>query len=152
MTHGYVVEMRDGELLVQHRHGPDDLLPVGHKMPVTQSIGGRLASSERAVAVDDLTIEPYASELRERGLPWGSYIGSRLEVDGSPYGALLFLDKAPRSSEFKQSDIDFIDVLSSMVTTAISRDLRGKRLHDRATHDKLTGLANRAALEEQFSR
>lgn len=74
MTHGYVVEMRDGELIVRHRHGSDDLLPVGHRMPVTQSIGGRLASSERAVAVDDLTIEPYASELKERGLPWGSYI------------------------------------------------------------------------------
>ncbi|HZY99534.1 MAG TPA: diguanylate cyclase [Candidatus Baltobacteraceae bacterium] len=152
MSHGYVVEIRGGDLAVVHRHGSDDLLPVDHRMPVTQSIGGRLASSERAVAVDDLTIEPYASELRERDLPWGSYIGSRLEVDGSPYGALLFLDKARREDPFKQSDIDFIDVLSSMVTTAIARELHGKRLHERATHDELTGLANRAALEEHFGR
>lgn len=152
MSHAFVVEIRGGELLIAHRHGPDDTMPVGHRMLVTQSIGGRLSSSERAVAVDDLTIEPYASELKERGLPWGSYIGSRLTVDGDQFGALLFLDKAKRDPGFKQPDIDFIDVLSSMITTAISRELRGKRLHERATHDKLTGLVNRAALEEHFVR
>lgn len=152
MSHGFVVEIADGELIVRHRHGSDDMLPVGHRMAVTQSIGGRLTSSERAVAVDDLTVEPYASELKARGLPWGSYIGSRLTVDGEPYGALLFLDIEKHDSGFKQSDIDFIDVLTAMITTAISRELRGKQLHERATHDKLTGLANRAALDEYFSR
>lgn len=152
MSHAFVVEIRGGELLIAHRHGADDMMPVGHRMAVTQSIGGRLASSERAVAVDDLTIEPYAREMEERGLPWGSYIGSRLTVDGDEFGALLFLDKAKRNPGFKQSDIDFIDVLSAMITTAISRELRGKRLHESATHDKLTGLANRAALEEHFGR
>lgn len=152
MSHGYVVEIRDGELLVRHRHGPDDILPVGHVMAVTHAIGGRLASSERSVAVEDLTIEPFASELRERGLPWGSYIGSRLTVDGEQYGAMLFLDNAKRDDGFKESDFDFIDVLTAMVTSAISREMRGKQLHERATHDRLTGLANRGALEEHFER
>ncbi len=152
MSHAFVVEMRSGELLVVHRHGVDDMFPVGHRMHVTQAIGERIAASERAVAVDDLTVEPYANEMKERHLPWRSYIGSRLTVDGTQFGALLFLDKVKRDPGFEQSDIDFIDVLSSMITTAISRELRGKQLQERAMHDKLTGLANRAALEEHFVR
>src|ERR1700679_287475 len=100
MSHGFVVHF-DGELMtVLHRYGADDLLPLGHRMPVTTAIGARLAASPRALAIEDLTVDPYASELRERGLPWKSYIGTRIFVENAPFGALVFTDDRPHAKAF----------------------------------------------------
>ncbi|MBV8333407.1 MAG: PAS domain S-box protein [Candidatus Eremiobacteraeota bacterium] len=152
MAYGYVVRMEGDMMTVLHRRGPDDTLPVGTRMPMTQSIGLQMASSARALAIDDLTVEPYASEMRARGLPWKSFIGSRINVLNAPFGAVVFLHTELRDRPFDEADVDFVDVLSTMLATAVGREVRGEELREKATRDKLTGLANRAMLEDLFGR
>jgi diguanylate cyclase (GGDEF)-like protein/PAS domain S-box-containing protein len=150
--YGYVIKTRGDLMTIVHRTGPDDFLPAGHTMPVTQAVGGRLASSAHAVALNDLTGEPFAGELAERGLPWKSYIGSRIATDGTPYGALVFLDRTPRRPPFEQAHLDFVDVLTAMISSAVAREISADAMRDRAIHDPLTGLPNRSLLDEHFSR
>jgi len=140
-------------LTVHRRFGPDDgLLPIGTRMPLTKSIGRRLQESSRALAIDDLTVEPYASELRERGLPWTSYIGSRLVVDRERFGAMLFTSAKHRERPFDEADIDFIDLMASMIGGAVTRDTYEIKLRELAMRDAVTGAANRAMLEEHLDR
>ncbi|MBV8490201.1 MAG: diguanylate cyclase, partial [Candidatus Eremiobacteraeota bacterium] len=151
MEFGFVVEIHEGELTVIHRFGPEIILPVKSRMQTTRSLGGKLVASARAIAVDDLTIEPYAAELRERNLPWKSYIGAKIEVDGAPYGALVFADRNRRKSPFEPADLDYVDVMTSLVASTLSRGLYEAALRERAGSDSLTGLANRSTLEQSFA-
>jgi diguanylate cyclase (GGDEF)-like protein/PAS domain S-box-containing protein len=151
---GYAFVSRvDGDTLeVEHRFGPTDVLPIGFRMQLTQSIGQRLQESARAIAIDDLRVEPYGSELAARGLPWKSYIGTRISTHGQPYGSLLFMDKDVRPVTFDQSDIDFVDLLASIISGALVRDARDRELQRFAFYDALTGAANRTLFEEHVTK
>ncbi|MBV8490904.1 MAG: diguanylate cyclase [Candidatus Eremiobacteraeota bacterium] len=151
MEYGYVVRIRGNMMTVRHRHGPDDFLPIGLTMPPSKSIGSRLAASARALAISDMTVEPFDSEMRERGFPWKSYIGSRIVFDEHVYGTLIFLDRAVRERPFDDADVDFVDIMSSLIASAVGREVQAEELRDRAFQDPLTGLANRAVLEMQFA-
>ena len=145
--YGFVTHVAEGMFTVMHRQGPGDTLPVGANEPIVASVGARLASNAHAIAIEDLTVEPYASELRLRGLPWQSYIGSRIVVEGVPYGALIFLDDHVRETPFEAADLDFVNLMSVLIGAAVAREIRHKQLEDLAFHDGLTGAANRRVLE-----
>ncbi|HTX60255.1 MAG TPA: diguanylate cyclase [Verrucomicrobiae bacterium] len=152
MECGVVVEVENGMLTVLHRYGVPDLLPVGERQPITRTIGEKLAASSRAVAIGDLSVEPYASELAGRGLPWRCYIGSRLHVGEKSSGILVFLDRNVRAVPFDRSDVDFVDLMSALIASAVARERLEERLREMAFQDALTGLPNRALLEDYLSR
>jgi diguanylate cyclase (GGDEF)-like protein len=153
MTYGFVTQVRDGTFTVRHRFGPEDgLMPVGFSMPSTRAIGERLASSPRALAIDDFTQDPFAGDLRERNVPWKSCIGSRISIRGEIYGALIFLDTTPRESPFETSDVDFIDLMATLVGGAVAREIDERELQAHSLRDPLTGLANRMKLEQELTR
>ncbi|HVA28590.1 MAG TPA: PAS domain S-box protein, partial [Candidatus Baltobacteraceae bacterium] len=124
MQYGYVGSIRNDVLAIRHRYGPNDYLPLAHTLPVTETVDARLVSSPHAIGTGDLTVEPFASELVERGLPWKSYIGSRISVDGTPYGVLVFISTEKRSPPFERAHLDFIDVMGGMMSAAIARELQ----------------------------
>lgn len=150
VPYGFVFELVEGHLVVRYRVGPGELFPTGYEKRLTQAIGGRLLSAQRVLAVDDLTVEPWASELAERKLPWKSYIGAPLFVHGALYGVLALMDTEPQKRSFEQADFEFVEVLGSMVGTALSRARRETDLQVKAFRDPLTGAANRALLEEHL--
>jgi len=153
MEYGFVSRLGDGLSTVEHRFGPDDgLLPVHASFATVESIGENIVASPCATAVNDLTVEPYASDLRERGLPWKSFIGGRVIVGNAPYGLLVFCSERVRRPPFEQSDRDFIDLMCALIGSAIARQQLQDELSKMAFHDALTGLANRALLEEHLTR
>jgi diguanylate cyclase (GGDEF)-like protein/PAS domain S-box-containing protein len=152
MEYAYVSHIVDGVATIEHRVAPDAIMPVGSSFPSVKSIGSNLLGSPRAVAVDDMTVEPYVAELHERGLPWKSYIGSRLMVEHAPYGILVFFSNGVREPGFEQSDRDFIDLMSALIGSALGRLHLQAELSKMAFHDALTGLPNRALLEEHLGR
>jgi diguanylate cyclase (GGDEF)-like protein/PAS domain S-box-containing protein len=151
LEYGYVSHIVDGVTTIEHRLAPDDAMSLGATFP-SLSIGQKLMASPRTLSVDDLTVEPYATELRERALPWKSFIGSRVIVDSVPYGALVFFGSEVRSPGFEQTDRDFIDLMSALIGSALARLRLQSELSDMAFHDSLTGLANRALLAEHVGR
>jgi diguanylate cyclase (GGDEF)-like protein/PAS domain S-box-containing protein len=152
MEYGYVVKVSDGLAVIRHRVAPDATNPIGARFASAPSVGGALLSSPRAIAVDDLTVEPYASELRERGFPWKSFIGGRVYEGSELFGVIVFFSTRVRRGGFEQADRDFIDLMSTLIGAVLARERMQSELHEMAFHDTLTGLANRALLEEFLSR
>ena len=153
MEYGFVVDVRDNVLTVRHRYGPSDgLFPIGSKVSPTQAIGLRLLESPRALAVDDLTQGEAGAELRERNLPWRSCIGSRVAAHGKTYGVLLFLDTKTHREAFEPADVDFIDIVASLVGGAVSREIGEHELQEHSLRDPLTELPNRVRLEQAIAR
>jgi diguanylate cyclase (GGDEF)-like protein/PAS domain S-box-containing protein len=152
MPYAFAVEIVGGVLTVRHRFGPSDLFPVGFTMRATQAIGGRLFGAKHAIGVEDLTAEPWGGELTLRKLPWKSYIGTSLTIDGRPYGVLAFIDVKAKSAPFDRADLEFMDAMGSMISSALARELRESELRKKAFTDPLTGVANRSLLEERLER
>lgn len=152
MPYGYVTELTGNTVTILHRYGPGDLLPRGSQFPATDAIGHRIAASARAVAVEDLTRNSFAAELDAVRLPWKSYIGSRIFVDGILYGAMVFLSESVRATPFTDADLDFIDLLSGVIGSSVAREIHQTHLKALASHDSLTHLANRRTLEEHAAR
>jgi diguanylate cyclase (GGDEF)-like protein/PAS domain S-box-containing protein len=141
MTYGFVTETHDGRFTIRHRYGPEDgSMLVGASEPSLRSIGERLATSPRALAIED------------RDASWKSCIGSRIAFRGETYGALIFLDTKLRESAFEQADIDFIDLMVALVSGAVAREIDERELHEHSLRDPLTGLANRLKLEQEITR
>jgi diguanylate cyclase (GGDEF)-like protein len=154
MAFGYVAQGTKGKLNVLHRHGARDIIPIGGRIPLVTAIGERISATPGAVAIDDLGTETDGDGMNVRGLPWKSFAGIRIAIEGIPYGALLFLDAHVREKPFSRADLDFVVLLGSIVETAVAREVRlvhiretQLELEHEAHTDHLTGIANR----RQFS-
>jgi diguanylate cyclase (GGDEF)-like protein/PAS domain S-box-containing protein len=152
MEYGFVSHIAEGVATIEHRIAPDGLLPLHATLVSVPSIGSNILASPRAKSVNDMTVEPYASELAERGFPWKCFIGGRVDVEHAPYGLLVFFSNSVRVPGFEQSDRDFIDLMSALIGSALGRLQLQAELSKMAFHDTLTGLPNRALLEEHLSR
>ena len=152
MEYAFVSHIVDGIATIQHRIAPDALLPLQTVLASVPSIGSSILASPRAKSVNDMTVEPYASELAERGFPWKCFIGGRVNVEHAPYGLLVFFSNEVRDPGFDQSDRDFIDLMSALIGSALGRLQLQAELSKMAFHDSLTGLPNRALLEEHLGR
>jgi diguanylate cyclase (GGDEF)-like protein len=154
MTFGYVVQGTTGAFIVRHRQGVGDIIPIGSRLPITTAIGERIRATPGTVAIDDLAAETDGDEMNARGLPWRSFVGIRIAVDGAPYGALLFMDAHVRERPLNRAELDFVVLLGSIVEAAVAREARVAHikktqieLEHEARTDHLTGIANR----RQFS-
>jgi diguanylate cyclase (GGDEF)-like protein/PAS domain S-box-containing protein len=130
MRNGFVTKVGDSSFTVRNRHGEGTALAIGMQSQLSQSIGERIAGSSRAIAIDDLSGEPFVSELRERDLRWSCVIGTRLSVEGVPYGAVLFTSDEPRHERFNEADFDFIELLGSVISSAVASEARAIELAD----------------------
>lgn len=152
MEYGFVSHIVDGIATIEHRIAPDGLLPLHATLVSVPSIGSSILASPRAKSVNDMRGEPYASELVQRGFPWKCFIGCRVTVEHAPYGLLVFFSNGVRNPGFDQSDRDFIDLMSALIGSALGRLQLQAELSKMAFHDALTGLPNRALLEEHLGR
>jgi diguanylate cyclase (GGDEF)-like protein/PAS domain S-box-containing protein len=149
---GFVTHLTKGAILVRNRFGEGDDCPLGLTMPASQPIGRRILGEQNGVAVPDLTIEPWSTDLGRANLSWKSFIAAGIMVENAYYGTLLFTGNEVRSKPFEQADLDFIDLMSTVVGSALLRERRHVEMRDLAFRDPLTGLANRALFEEHVQR
>ncbi|HEX4355188.1 MAG TPA: PAS domain S-box protein, partial [Polyangiales bacterium] len=152
MEYGFVSHIVDGIATIEHRIASDGLLPLQTALASVPSIGSAILASPRAKSINDMTVEPYAGQLATRGFPWRSFIGGRVNVEHAPYGLLVFFSNTVRDPGFDQSDRDFIDLMSALIGSALGRLQLQAELSKMAFHDTLTGLPNRALLEEHLGR
>src|SRR6185312_14169043 len=133
MPYGFVLERSGDGFVDRHRFGPEDGVTPSYE------VAGRLAASPRALAFDDV----------DGGK---SCIGSRISIRGETYGALVFLEPRPREPQFDRSDLDFIDLLVTLVSGAVAREIDDRELEAHSLRDALTGLPNRTKLDQEITR
>ncbi|MGD1066918.1 MAG: GGDEF domain-containing protein [Vulcanimicrobiaceae bacterium] len=88
--------------------------------------------------------------LAEQGQYWASFIGVRFDVPNEVAGALVFVDEAPHV--FDEADLDFVDLVGSVVSGAATRQVAEAALQHAASYDALTGAANRSLLIDHIDR
>jgi diguanylate cyclase (GGDEF)-like protein/PAS domain S-box-containing protein len=110
---------------------------------IVQSAGG--APTERdasylreIVAAADILVRP-------------AFAGAPLTVEGKTYGAVGFVQDA-HALPASPADRDYIGALATLIASALQQGEREKRLDTLAFGDALTGLPNRALLQDRLEQ
>jgi diguanylate cyclase (GGDEF)-like protein/PAS domain S-box-containing protein len=150
MSHAYLSEVVGDVVTIRRRFALDGAVEGEQRLRLHGTITERLRESPRALAVADLRGEPLAMALAEQGQYWTSFIGVRFDVPSEVAGALVFVDEAPHV--FDEADLDFVDLVGSVVSGAVTRQVAEAALQRAASYDALTGAANRRLLIDHIDR
>ncbi|HZR46652.1 MAG TPA: diguanylate cyclase, partial [Candidatus Manganitrophaceae bacterium] len=115
-----------------------------------ESHGGYTLQEKGPVVVEDFRTETrFASPtlLREHGAISG--VSVVIPGAGRPFGTLAVHSTSRRS--FTQGEIRFLEVVANILATALARRHAEEMIQHQAYYDMLTGLPNRALLENHLS-
>jgi len=79
------------------------------------------------------------------------WLGVPLQIEGKTIGAMV-VQSYTNPNLYSESDIKLMEFVSSQVATAIERKSSEEKIKHLSFHDALTGLYNRAYLEEELER
>lgn len=113
--------------------------------PIPAGLAKLAIAATNALAIDRLP--PLADG--PGGAPFGSFIGTPIDVSGTRFGSLAFAGPA-RSGTFDDVDRDLVQLMGALVTSAIERGRARARLQALAYNDAVTELPNRTWLIERL--
>jgi diguanylate cyclase (GGDEF)-like protein len=118
------------------------VLAPGRAFPFDATVHRRLFAGGKAQSWDDLS-QPGEDVPVSGALGWRSLIGTTFEL-GAKTTFVLFGSPEPAGARpFSGTDLAFIDVLASIVSSRLQQELLRERLRYQIDHDLLTGLPNR---------
>jgi diguanylate cyclase (GGDEF)-like protein len=115
------------------------------------SQSGYTLESDSPVVVEDWSKETrfQKSEVLKRlGVASGATVVIR--VAGRPFAVLGTQSLKPR--RFGRDDVNFLQAMANALASAIERCIEADEAQQRALHDPLTGLPNRALFEDRLAR
>ncbi|MBV8602076.1 MAG: diguanylate cyclase [Candidatus Eremiobacteraeota bacterium] len=121
---------------------------VGEQVPLAKMALHLAIEARDAVAVEDL------QALGESSLDptLRSWIGAPLIVRGNLYGGVGFAARRVRERRFDDDDLDVMRLIAALLGSATERGIQEHRLDALAFHDLLTGLPNRALLDDRMNQ
>lgn len=146
---GAVIEMVDADEMVYRAASGTAAAFLGLRLKRTGSLSGLCVEEGRPLSCNDSDTDPRVDRDACKKVGLRSMIVVPLLHNGSVVGVLKVL--SPRPNAFDEIDLQSLEILSEMIGAAMShaketenRKEESRALFVRATHDSLTGLANRA--------
>ena len=156
---GTVMLLEEGDLVVAAAVGKDGV--VGLRSAVGDGIAGHVARTRQALLLDGRATPGMFPGLAPRPEQPAGHVRSSLcvpLVDRDELLGVLNLS-APVEGDFSEYDLRAVSLFAEQAATAISKARlyersrrQAEQLAHAATHDPLTGLANRAALDDRTRR
>jgi diguanylate cyclase (GGDEF)-like protein/PAS domain S-box-containing protein len=125
----------------------------GLRIDVNASPSAAAAYRREAVFVADITTDPLGANCKDLAAALGirsCWSTPILSHQGAVLGALAMYSKEARQPTDAEQRL--IDVATRIAGIAIERKLAEERIHFMANHDALTGLPNRALLNDRLSQ
>ncbi|MFC4449621.1 PAS domain-containing sensor histidine kinase [Halorussus aquaticus] len=122
---------RGGEYVFETVDAPDDAdLRAGDTVPVTATVCERVVETGRTLVLED--VEADAPELADRGYDgaWdiSCYLGAPVYVGDEVYGTVCFYGDEPRTGQFSDWEVTFVDLLADWVSSELERQRETERL------------------------
>ena len=126
--------------------------PHGQKFALSQTFSRHIFGRHRMLVIDDTDAGLWRNDFARRNEPWRSLIGTTLFVGERAFGTLVIGSRELRGSAFDSADIDFVQLVATLIGAALERAERDRELGQMAVTDNLTSLPNRAFLLEHLPR
>jgi PAS domain S-box-containing protein len=119
---GIVSRIENSDYTVRAIHAPDADMDAGDRFDLESTYCSEVVAENEVRAFADA-----AADGKERHPAYGeldlqSYIGAPLVVDGTPYGTINFSSPATRVNAFGALERTFVELLSGLAATEISRN------------------------------
>ncbi|MBT6149866.1 MAG: response regulator, partial [Gemmatimonadetes bacterium] len=131
MDLGLVSHIVEDRYEVVAAHVPDGGIEVGDTFDLqdtfcneTLRAAGPVFVNEASASADFVTHPCYTKFGLE------SYIGAPIIVDGHPFGTLNFSSPQRRAAHFRQTDVDFVQLMGQWVSAVIHRQQMLDEIHD----------------------
>ncbi len=126
-------------------NGMGEAVSAGTRMPIERTFTRLFFGQPDPFCVDDIDASDVRNDPAGEWQHWRSIIGATIFVSGVPTGTVIFLGRLPRTSPFDDGDRSFLQVVASLIGSAMERDRQQRELDEHARTDALTGLPNRPA-------
>ena len=126
--------------------------PHGQRFALSQTFSRHIFGRHRMLVIDDTDAGLWRNDFARRNEPWRSLIGTTLFMGERAFGTLVIGSRELRGSAFDSADIDFVQLVATLIGAALERAERDRELGQMAVTDPLTGLPNRAYMLEHLPR
>jgi len=142
---GFLTRIDDGKQEIVQAVGDHELIQPGETCPLEDAYCRRTVDVEGVLAVQDAN----DSSIAERAIEvfdLGTYIGAKVVVDEDLYGTICFADEAERAQPFPEAEELFLELLATLVSTAIERhrhdlEIEARNDHLRREKQRFEGIA-----------
>lgn len=150
----YVLDPGAARLRLAGAHGFDAAtIRLGAYLPVEGSLSGAALAEGRPIALDDASKDPRGEPVMKQhllALGLKSVVIVPMFYRDTGLGTLNLIFDQPH--EYTRHDLDTLASIGNTVALAIANARHIADLDRQATHDALTGLANRVLLHREFER
>ena len=151
--YGYVTRFDEGTIAVVNSFGEGGV-ECGAVFPKENALSRVLIGERQTIFIPDLDEPPWSSDSSRETAPWNSrsYFATKLLVNNSEYGALVFAAREPHPAGIQELDRDLLQLMALFVATALERALHAERIQQLAFYDALTGLPNRVLFADRIAQ
>ncbi len=141
---GSVIELNDDQHMVYRAATGIASSQLGLRVPVQGSLSGLCSETGNTLRCDDVSTDPRVDRAACERLKLGALLAVPLRHGEHTIGVLKVLSK--KQNAFSEADVVMLTMLSDVVASAMfyATEYNFEDLFYRATHDQMTGLANRA--------
>lgn len=145
-----VVELAEGQEMVYRAASGRARFCLGMRLKQEDSLSGRCVRTGQTLLCNDSETDPRVDLAACRRVGLRSMIVVPLRYDGTAVGVLKAMSSKPNT--FSQDDVATLTLLSEQAaaTMFFASKYNLEDLFHRATHDDLTGLANRSLFMDRF--
>jgi diguanylate cyclase len=147
---GAAIELAEGDDMVYRATAGTAQRQMGLRIKRDGSLSGRAVRQSQTLRSDDCETDPRVDINACRKVGLRSMIVMPLHHNGEPVGVLKAMSGQP--AKFSEQDVELMNLLSDVVSAAMffAAKYNLEDLFHRATHDGLTGLANRSLFMDRL--
>mgnify|MGYP000318432131 CR=1 FL=1 len=119
---GIVSRIEGSDYTVRAVHAPDADMNAGDRFDLGSTYCSEVVAEDRVCGFADAAADGRESHPAYREFDLQSYIGAPLVVDGARYGTINFSSPTTRASAFGALEQTFVELLSGLAASEISRD------------------------------
>ncbi|MGN8159469.1 diguanylate cyclase domain-containing protein [Salinisphaera sp. SWV1] len=147
---GAVIELTEGDKMVYRAAVGQAESQIGLRLNRQGSLSGLCVDTHQILLCDDTESDPRVNSEACLQVGIRSMVTAALRHDGVAVGVLKVL--SPKPNGFDNTDIEILDLVTDLLSSFIfhAAEHETGRLFYLATHDQMTGLANRALFFDRF--
>jgi PAS domain S-box-containing protein len=130
LPYGFATRVEDGVQTIEASTGTHELLQPGETCPLEESYCRKTIQRDAILSVADATDEGWEDDRAFEVFGLGSYVGSKLVVDGELYGTLCFAATKSRG-EFSGSERTFVELAARWLAYELEQRRYNERLEER---------------------
>ncbi|APX96805.1 MEDS domain-containing protein [Natronorubrum daqingense] len=121
---GFFARIHDDEFEILHARGSHEHIQQGSRDALERSYCQVVIDSPDPICTIDVPAEGWNDDLAYETYGLDCYIGTQIDVRGTPYGTLCFASTSPREHSFGEDEVTFLELMGEWITTELEREDR----------------------------